>query len=263
MLIDTHCHLVSEAYDEDRAAVIARAAAQGVTRIINPATGVESGEAVLSLADTFPGLYAAVGIHPSDSVAYRHADLQILEAQARHAKVVAVGEIGLDYYRDWSPPAQQRAAFEDQLALAARLGLPVIVHNRDASEDILAILAAWVPTLPESLRERPGVIHSFSAPRAAAEKALALGFYLGFTGPLTFKNTDDLRAIAATVPPDRLLVETDGPYLTPQPHRRKRNEPAYVRLVAERLAALHNVPEETMHEMTTRNAERLFALETF
>jgi TatD DNase family protein len=260
MLIDTHCHLDLDAYDEDRAAVIERAAAQGVTRIINPATTIESGAAILSLAEAYPGLYAAVGIHPNDSSAYRPADLQAIEAQARHSKVVAIGEIGLDYYRDWSPPAQQHAAFEGQLTLAARLGLPVIIHNREASEDVLAILAAWVRTLPEALRERSGVMHSFSAPRATAESALALGFYLGFTGPLTFKNAHDLRAIAAAVPLDRLLVETDGPFLTPLPHRGQRNEPAYVRFVAERLAVLHNVSEAAIQEITTRNAERLFGL---
>jgi TatD DNase family protein len=263
MLIDTHCHLDLEAYDEDRAAVIDRAAAQGVTRIINPATTIESGAAILKLADAYPGLYAAVGIHPNDSAAYRPADLQVIETQARHPKVVAIGEIGLDYYRDWSPPAQQRAAFESQLALAAQLGLPVIIHNREASEDVLAILAAWVPTLPEALRERPGVMHSFSAPSATAESALALGFCLGFTGPLTFKNAHSLRSIAAAVPLDRLLVETDGPFLTPQPHRGQRNEPAYVRLVAERLAALRNLSEAAIQEITTRNAERLFGLKPF
>ena len=260
MLVDTHCHLDSDDYDADRADVIARAAANGVTRIINPAVDVASGKAVLALTASYPALYAAVGIHPNSTANIDDKALAAVEAQARNAKVVAIGEIGLDYYRDWSPKEKQRIAFEQQLTLAAQLELPVIIHNREASDDVMAVLAAWVPTLPLSLRDRPGVLHSFSAPRAAAEKALALGFYLGFTGPVTYKNADDLRSIAAAVPLDRLLVETDGPYLTPQQHRGQRNEPAYVRFTAERLAALRAMPDEALEEATTQNAERLFKL---
>ncbi|MCC7446158.1 MAG: TatD family hydrolase [Anaerolineae bacterium] len=260
MLIDTHCHLDFNAYDDDRDAVMARAAAAGVTRVINPATDAASGAAALQLADRYPGVFVAVGIHPNDTARYQAADLDTIRDQANHPKVVAIGEIGLDYYRDWSPKEQQRAAFEDQLTLAAQLGLPVIIHNREASDDVLAVLAAWVPTLPAALRARPGVLHSFSAPRQAAQQALDLGFYLGFTGPITYKNADDLRSAAAAVPLDRLLVETDGPFLTPLPYRGKRNEPAYVAYVADRLAALHNTTVEAIHIATTANAERLFNL---
>ena len=260
MLVDTHCHLDFDDYRGDLDDVIARAAQAGVTRVINPATDLETGAAALALAERYPGVYAAVGIHPNSTAKYTPADLEQVEWQASRAKVVAIGEIGLDYYRDWSPKDKQRVAFEEQLGLAARLGLPVIIHNREASEDVMAMLEAWVPTLPAALRERPGVLHSFSAPRAAAERALALGFYLGFTGPITYKNADDLRSIAAMVPLDRLLVETDGPFLTPTPHRGKRNEPAYVRFTAERLATLRNLPDTEIEERTTRNAERLFDL---
>ncbi len=260
MLIDTHCHLNFDAYDSDRADVVARAIASGVTRIVNPATDADTGAAALALAAAYPGVYAAVGIHPNSTASYQPADLEAIGSQARQPKAVAVGEIGLDYYRDWSPKDRQRAAFEDQLALAAQLKLPVIIHNRQADDDLLAILAAWIPTLPESLRTRPGVLHSFSAPRAVADKALELGFYLGFTGPITFRNADSLRAIAATVPLDRLLTETDGPFLTPHPFRGKRNEPAYITYIAERLAALNNIPDDLMCETTRRNAERLFDL---
>jgi TatD DNase family protein len=260
MLIDTHCHLDFDAYDADRAIVVTRAIASGVTRIVNPAIDADTGAKALALAAAYPGVYASAGIHPNSSASYRPGDLDVIRAQAGQPKVVAIGEIGLDYYRDRSPKDRQRAAFEDQLALAARLGLPVIVHNREADDDVLAILAAWLPTLPERLRTRPGVLHSFSAPRAVADKALELGFYLGFTGPITFKNADDLRSVAAAVPLDRLLTETDGPFLTPHPFRGKRNEPAYVTTIAERLAVLHNVPDGVMHEATRRNAERLFDL---
>ena len=260
MLIDTHCHLNSEDYDADRAEVIAKATANSVTRIINPAVDLATGDQVLALCAAYSNIFAAVGIHPNSSASFSAADLEAIEIQAQNSKVVAVGEIGLDYYRDWSPKDKQKIAFEAQLDLAAKLELPVIIHNREASEDILPILANWVSGLPESLRGRPGVFHSFSAPRQAAEQALTLGFYLGFTGPITYKNADDLRAIASRVPLDRLLVETDGPYLTPQPHRGKRNEPAYVRFTAERLAALRNMPDEALFAATTQNAERLFKL---
>src|SRR5262249_30248543 len=161
---------------------------------------------------------------PNSTANYTERDLEAIEAQAKNPKVVAIGEIGLDYYRDWSPKDRQRRAFEQQLELATRRRLPVIIHNREASDDVIAVLAAWVATLSDELKTRPGVLHSFSAPRAIAEKALALGFYLGFTGPLTYKNADELRSIAAAVPLDRVLVETDGPFLTPTPYRGKRNE---------------------------------------
>jgi TatD DNase family protein len=154
----------------------------------------------------------------------------------------------------------QRQAFEAQLALASRLELPVIIHNRDASEDIMAILETWARDLPPVLRDRPGVLHSFSAPQSIAERALRCGFYLGFTGPITFKNADNLRSIAAVIPLDRLLVETDGPFLTPVPHRGQRNEPAYVRFVAERLATIQQVSVEELAQATTDNAIHLFRL---
>lgn len=260
MLIDTHCHLDFEAYAADLDAVMTRAAENGITRVITPAINIESGAAAIALAEKYQGVYAAVGFHPNDTADFSRERLPSLKAQTEHPKVVAVGEIGLDYYRDWSPRAKQHEAFEAQLALAAEAGLPVIIHNREASEDVLAVLANWVPTLPDSLRERPGVLHSFSAPRAAAEKALSLGFYLGFTGPITFKNAHDLRIVAAVVPLDRLLIETDGPFLTPHPYRGQRNEPAYVRFVAERLAELRNTTLADMARITTTNAERLFNL---
>jgi TatD DNase family protein len=260
MLIDTHCHLDFDAYDSDRPAVIERAAAVGVTRIINPATDRQTGAAALALAAAHPGVYAAVGMHPNSTAAYTPADLGWITEQAAAPKVVAIGEIGLDYHWDASPKPVQWQAFEDQLALAARLGLPVIIHNREAGEDVLRILTAWVATLPEALRDRPGVLHSFSAPLQIAEQALALGFCLGFTGPITYKNAHDVRLVASATPLDRLLIETDGPYLTPQQHRGSRNEPAYVRFVAERLAALHNCTDAEIAALTTANAERLFGL---
>lgn len=184
-----------------------------------------------------------------------------IESMATQTKVVAIGEIGLDYHWDDSPKNKQFETFEAQLALAAKLELPVIIHNREASDDVIAILERWATDLPATLKERPGVMHSFSAPPEIAERALAIGFYLGFTGPVTYKNADELRRIAARMPIERMVVETDGPFLTPTPHRGKRNEPAYIPLIIERLATLRQISVEAMGATTTANAVRLFGLE--
>lgn len=260
-LIDTHCHLDFNSYDDIRDAVIEQAIGMGVTRIINPGTDLDRSRAALTLSDTYPNVYAAVGIHPTSTADFDDATLAQVRALADHPKVVAIGEIGLDYYWEDSPKATQRHAFEAQLALAAELNLPVIIHNREASDDVLDILEHWVAELSGPLRDHPGVLHSFSAPPEAAKRGLSLGFYLGFTGPVTFKKADQLRHIAAQVPDDRILVETDGPFLTPHPYRGKRpNRPGYVRFIAQRLAVLRAVPEETFFAQTTANAERLFRL---
>jgi TatD DNase family protein len=260
-LIDTHCHLDFNAYDDIRDAIIQEAADAGVTRIINPGVDLPRTQAALALADAHPGVYAAVGIHPNSTADFSDEVLAEVRTMAAYPKVVAIGEIGIDYHWDDSPKDVQWAAFEAQLALAAELTLPVIVHNREASDDVLAILTTWTATLPAALRNRPGVLHSFSAPQAIAERGIELGFYLGFTGPVTFKNADDLRHTAARVPVERILVETDGPFLTPHPYRGKRpNRPAYVRLIAQRIAALHHLADDEFFAQTTANAERLFAL---
>lgn len=259
-MIDTHCHLNFDSYDADRQAVISRAAEAGVTQMIIPAVDLDTSRAVVELAGQHPGVYAAVGIHPNDTAHFDETDLNTLAALANDPKVVAIGEIGLDYYWDKNPKAMQFRAFEAQLALAQRHRLPVIIHNRDASEDTIRILETWVSGLPDDLKARPGVMHSFSGSQAIAERALAAGFYLGFTGPITYKKADETRAIAARVPLDRLLVETDGPFLTPVPYRGKRNEPAYIPYIVERLAALHLISADEMARLTTENAERLFGL---
>ena len=259
-MIDTHCHLNFDSYDADRDQVIARAIAAGVMRIINPGINQETSCAALDLAARYENIYAAVGVHPNDTATFSDSDLEWIEALAREAKVVAIGEIGLDYHWHDSPKQAQFKAFEAQLALAAKLELPVIIHNREASDDVMAILESWAHDLPPALRDRPGVLHSFSAPQAIAERALVAGFYLGFTGPITFKNADDLRRIATNVPLDRLVVETDGPFLTPTPHRGERNEPSYIPLMVARLASLQAIPVEQMAAATSANAERLFRL---
>jgi TatD DNase family protein len=260
-LIDTHCHLNFQSYQDDLDQVMERAAEAGVTRVINPGIDVATSREALRLAAQYPGVFAAVGVHPNSTADFDHTMLDEIESLAKQGKVVAIGEIGLDYHWDKSPKDKQAAAFEAQLALAARLGLPVIIHNREASEDVIAILETWARDLPPSLRERPGVLHSFSAPPAIAERAIAIGFLLGFTGPITYKNADELRRIATSVPIEHIVVETDGPFLTPAPHPRKhRNEPAYIPLSVERLAALRQVSSEAMGAATTANAIRLFRL---
>jgi len=244
---------------EDIEAVVARAAEAGVTRMIVPSLDLDNAPAVLALAERFHGVYAAVGVHPNSAAGWRDEWIAALRDLAGHAKVVAIGEIGLDYYWDKTPPATQHRALAAQLDLAAELGLPVIIHNRDASADVLAQLTAAGQRRPPSGDSAPpGVLHSFSASQETAKAALALGYTLGFTGPLTYKKADDLRAIAATAPLDRIVVETDAPFLAPEPYRGRRNEPAHVRLVAERLAELRGLPFAEVAQATTANAWRLF-----
>jgi TatD DNase family protein len=257
-LIDTHCHLNFDAFDDDRDAVVERARSAGVRRMLLPAVDLASSREGAALAGQYAGVYAAAGIHPNSSADASAEDFAALNALLASGAFAAVGEIGLDYHWDTSPREAQFRALHAQLALAQRHQLPVILHNRESSDDLMAVLEAWASGLGGDYAQRPGVLHSFSAGPAIAERALAAGFYLGFTGPLTYKNADELRAIAASAPLDRILIETDSPYLTPMPHRGKRNEPAYVRFVAERLAALRGLTLEDIAAATTANAERLF-----
>ncbi|NJO84934.1 MAG: TatD family hydrolase [Blastochloris sp.] len=259
-LVDTHCHLNFDSFDDDRDEVLARASGVGIGVLINPGIDVETSSAAIALAAQYDSVFAAVGVHPNSTADFGDSVLASIEALAAEEKVVAIGEIGLDYHWDRSPKDAQHRAFEAQLALAARLELPVIIHNREASEDVITILEAWARDLPLALRDRPGVLHSFSAPASIAERALNIGFYLGFSGPLTYKNADDLRRVAANAPLDRLLLETDAPFLTPLPHRGQRNEPAYIPLIGERLAGVRVTTREAMAQATTANAARLFKL---
>ncbi len=255
MLIDTHCHLDFERFDADRDDIVARAAEADVTRIIVPALDLENCKAVLKLADQYAGVYAAVGIHPNSSAGWQDSWIGILRDLAQHPKVVAIGEIGLDYYWDKSPQQVQARALGMQMELAAELNLPVILHNRESDVDMIV-------TLKESPlvgRERPGVLHSFGSDWETAVSALDLGYYLGFTGPVTFKKAEGLRAVVAKVPDDRILVETDAPFLTPHPYRGKRNEPSYVRFVAEQVATVRGIDTAVFAQQSTANAERLFS----
>jgi len=259
-LVDTHCHLNFRAYADDLDAVMKRAADAGVHRIVVPAIDLDSCCEALALARAYAGLYCALGIHPNSSNDADPACIERIRDWSQRDEAVAIGEIGLDYYWDKNPKPVQIKWFEMQLELAAERGLPVIIHNREASNDVLDILASWAPSLSPDLRDRPGVLHSFSGDKAQAERALALGFYLGFTGPLTFKKAGELRDIAKSAPRDRLLIETDGPFLTPQPYRGKRNEPAYLPHINEKLAELHGVSPIEMGRQVSANAAKLFSL---
>jgi TatD DNase family protein len=254
MLIDTHCHLDFERFDEDRDEVIARALEAGVQRIIVPALDLDNCQTVLRLAEKYDPVYAAVGVHPNSSAAWEDGWVAQLREAAGHEKVVAIGEIGLDYYWDKSPKEVQKRALVAQLELAAELDLPVIIHNREADEDVLRLLSE------SSLREkeRPGVLHSFSSNLEIAEAAVEMGYYLGFTGPVTYPNAQELRSVVARVPMDRILVETDGPFLPPQSHRGQRNEPAYVTEVAAKIAEVRETSVKIVEAMVTENTACLF-----
>ena len=256
MLIDTHCHLDFESFDEDRDAVVERALTAGVTQIVVPGLDLENCAAILALTEKYDGVFAAVGVHPNSSAEWQDGWVDVLRDLAQHPKVVAIGEIGLDYYWDKSPKAVQHRTLALQLELAAELNLPVIIHNREASADVIQLLSES----PLVGRANPGVLHSFAADWETAVSALNLGYYLGFTGPVTFKKAEDLREIAQKVPDDRILVETDAPFLTPHPYRGKRNEPAYVAYVAERLAEVRGVSTAVFAQQTTANAQRLFSV---
>lgn len=255
MLIDTHCHLDFDWFDEDRDAIVERALAAGVAQIVVPGLDLENCRAILALTEKYDGVFAAVGVHPNSSAEWQDSWIGVLRDLAQQPKVVAIGEIGLDYYWDKSPKAVQHRALALQLELAAELNLPVIIHNRDASADVMQLLS----DSPLVGRDNPGVLHSFAADWATAVSALNLGYYLGFTGPVTYKKADDLREIARKVPDDRILVETDAPFLTPHPYRGKRNEPAYVTYVAEKLAEVRGVDTAVFAQQTTANAQRLFS----
>ncbi len=256
MLCDSHAHLDAPQFDEDRADVLARAADAGVRAIVNVGYNPATWPTTLALASAHPGVFACIGFHPNDAADWEDALVATLAALHADPKVVAVGETGLDYYREYAPPEQQRAAFAAQLGLARALGKPVVIHHRDAHADLLAILRADV----RAHGPLHGVLHAFNGNAPFAADLLALGLHLGIGGPVTFKNATELHDAVRSLPLDRIVIETDSPYLAPHPHRGRRNESAYVALVAERIAVLKQTDIAVIATTTTANAARLFGI---
>jgi TatD DNase family protein len=260
VLTDTHCHLDFNHYDRDRPVVLNRAWDTGLERIMVPGVDLESSQAAIKVAQGDPRIFAAVGVHPNSSLTWNGIVHGAILRLTHHPKVVAIGEIGLDYYRERAPISHQNQVFRDLLDLAKRRGLPVIIHTRNAGEndrrcvtDLIDILSKWTPSL-----EFPGVIHSYSGNKAEAKELIEMGYYLGITGPITYKNAASLREVVESIPLERLLIETDGPFLTPHPHRGKRNEPAYVRYIAEKISEVHHCSIKKVIEQTSINAQVLF-----
>jgi TatD DNase family protein len=253
MLVDTHAHLMDTAFANDLPAVLERAAAAGVIALVCVGYDEASSVAAVALAEQHPHIVAAVGIHPNASGAARPGAFERIEELARHPRVVGIGETGLDNYRKRTPPAVQREWFLRHLDLAARLDLPVIVHNRDADAETAPILLDW-----SRQTGGRGVLHCFAGDDAMLRAGLDAGFMVSFAGPVTYKNAGELPNRARRVPLDRIVVETDCPYLPPHPHRGQRNEPAHVRITATKLAELHGVSLERIEQATTENARRIF-----
>ncbi|WP_134702852.1 TatD family hydrolase [Ammoniphilus sp. YIM 78166] len=255
MLFDTHAHLNAEQFNEDQEEVIRRAKENGVTRIVNIGFNRETIPTSVALAEKYDFIYTAVGWHPQDAKDMLEEDYDWLRELSKHEKVVAIGEIGLDYYWDTSPRDIQQVVFRRQIQLAKELKLPIVIHNRDAHQDVVDILRE------ENAAEVGGIMHCFSGSLEMAKQCLDMNFYISFGGPVTFKNAKKPKEIAQEIPLDRLLIETDCPYLTPEPYRGKRNETGYVRYVAEAIAQLRGMSTEELAYHTMENAKRLFKVQ--
>ncbi len=254
MLFDTHAHLNAVQYDEDLQEVIQRAQDEGVSHIVVVGFDRPTIERAMELTEEYDFIYAAVGWHPVDAIDMTEEDLQWIKELASHPKVVAIGEMGLDYYWDKSPKEVQKEVFRKQIALAKEVKLPIIIHNRDATADIVQILKE------ENAAEVGGIMHCFSGSVEVAKQCIDMNFYISLGGPVTFKNAKKAKEVAKEIPLDRLLIETDCPYLTPHPFRGKRNEPSYVKYVAEQIAELKEITVEEVAKATTENAKKLFGI---
>jgi len=254
MLVDSHCHLDFPDFSSELDAVLARARAAGISRIVTISTRVKKHAPVLAIAEKYPEVFCSVGTHPHNAAEEPDIDAKALATLAQHPKIVAIGEAGLDYHYDNSPREAQATSFRQQIAAARETGLPLVIHSRDCDTDMAEILR------DESGKGAfPAILHCFTGGRDLAFTAIELGHYVSFTGILTFKRSDDLRAIAAALPVDRIMVETDAPYLAPLPYRGKRNEPAYVAETAKVLAEVRAVSADEIAQQTTENFFRLFS----
>jgi len=255
VLIDSHSHIDMRHFDKDRDSVMERAREAGVTAVVDVGCDLASSEAAIALAERYDGVFAAVGFHPHSAAEMGNGDIERLAGLARHPKVVAIGEIGLDFYRNLSPREAQVEAFNRQLDLARELDLPVVIHSRQASDEVFDILSEWAG----GSSRPPGVLHCFSGDRELARRYTDMGFFLSIAGPVTYGKSS-AADIARHLPLDRLLIETDCPFLTPTPYRGKRNEPSYVSLVAEKIGEIRGIPGQDVARCTAENAIRLFRL---
>lgn len=254
MLFDTHAHLNAEQFDTDLEEVIARAKAEKVERIVVVGFDKPTITRAMELIEEYDFIYVMIGWHPVDAIDMTEEDLSWIKELSSHEKVVAIGEMGLDYHWDKSPKDVQKEVFRKQIALAKEVNLPIIIHNRDATEDVVTILKE------EGAEEVGGIMHCFTGSAEVARQCMDMNFYISFGGPVTFKNAKKPKEVAKEIPNDRLLIETDCPFLTPHPFRGKRNEPSYVKYVAEQLAALKGLTYEEIASITTENAKRLFRM---
>lgn len=253
MLVDTHAHLQWTSFDKDREDVIKRARDAGVEVAINIGFDIDGSKEAIRLAEEYEGLYATVGIHPHNASQFSQAILNNIENLAKDPKVVAIGEIGLDYYRNLSPRRAQKEAFEAQLLLAQQLELPVAIHDRESLSDVLKILSKFKGKIS-------GVMHCFSGSREMAKECISSGFYISFAGPITYPNAHKLQRVAEWIDLNKILIETDSPWLAPQAMRGRRNEPAFLSFIAERIADLKGISLNELAEVTTENAKRVFRL---
>lgn len=254
MLIDTHVHLNAEQYEEDVVEVIESARRAGVNRMVVVGFDTTTIERAIELAETYSFIYAVIGWHPVDAIDCTQKELDWIESLASHPKVVGIGEMGLDYYWDKSPREVQQQLFRKQIQLAKRVNLPIVIHNREATADVVRILKE------EEAATVGGIMHCFTGSVGVARECIAMNFLISLGGPVTFRNAKQPKKVAEEIELEHLLVETDAPYLTPHPYRGKRNEPKHVVLVAEEIAKLKGISYEEVAKQTTRNAEKIFAL---
>ncbi len=254
MLFDTHAHLNADQFEDDREEVIQRALDEGVSHIVVVGFDRKTIHGALELAEQYDFIYAAVGWHPVDAIDMTEEDLKWLEELSDHPKVVALGEMGLDYHWDKSPKEVQKEVFRKQINLAKKVKLPIVIHNREATEDVVSILEE------ENAGEVGGIMHCYSGSLEIAKRCMDMNFYISFGGPVTFKNAKRPKEVAAEIPMDRLLIETDCPFLSPHPLRGKRNESSYVKYIAEQIADLKGISVEELAQKTSDNAFRLFGI---
>lgn len=259
-LTDTHCHLNFNLFDDDLPEVIQRAIENGIERILVPGINLETSQQAVQLSERYPIVFAAVGVHPNDANGWNASMLAGIEALASHPKVVAIGEIGLDFYRDRTPPQVQTQALLDQLALARAINKPVILHSRQSLSSLLPLVTDWQSNLKnELLKTYPGVFHSFEG---TLDEATIIGqhffFKIGIGGPVTYKNAAEKQSLAKRTPLDLILLETDAPFLSPHPYRGQRNEPARILEIAKKIAELRGMPVSELASATSQNAEQLF-----